>query len=41
MDNFIIKQLIAEDWKIWKELRLEALKDLPESFGSSYEEEVN
>ncbi len=41
MDNFIIKQLTAEDWKIWKELRLEALKNSPESFGSSYEEEVN
>lgn len=41
MDNFIIKQLTAEDWKIWKELRLEALKNSPESFGSSYEEESN
>jgi len=41
MDNFIIKQLTAEDWKIWKELRLGALKNSPESFGSSYEEEVN
>ncbi len=40
MDNFIIKQLTAQDWKIWKELRLEALKNSPESFGSSYEEEV-
>ncbi len=41
MDNFIIKQLTVDDWKIWKELRLEALKNSPESFGSSYEEEVN
>ena len=40
MDNFIIKQLTSADWKIWKELRLEALKNSPESFGSSYEEEV-
>lgn len=41
MDNFIIKQLTAENWKIWKELRLEALKNSPESFSSSYEEESN
>lgn len=40
MDNFIIKQLTAEDWKIWKEFRLEALKNSPENFGSSYEEEA-
>ena len=36
-----IKRLTQADWKIWKELRLEALKSSPESFGSSYEEESN
>jgi ribosomal protein S18 acetylase RimI-like enzyme/2-polyprenyl-3-methyl-5-hydroxy-6-metoxy-1,4-benzoquinol methylase len=33
--------LTQEDWEPWKLLRLEALKNSPESFGSSYEEEVN
>ena len=41
MDNFTIKQLGADDWQIWKNFRLEALKNSPESFGSSYEEELN
>lgn len=41
MDNFTIKQLGADDWHIWKNFRLEALKNSPESFGSSYEEELN
>ena len=41
MANFPIKQLGADDWQIWKNFRLEALKNSPESFGSSYEEELN
>ncbi len=41
MDNFTIKQLGADDWQIWKNFRLEALKNSPESFGSFYEEELN
>jgi ribosomal protein S18 acetylase RimI-like enzyme/2-polyprenyl-3-methyl-5-hydroxy-6-metoxy-1,4-benzoquinol methylase len=36
-----IRILTQEDWQQWKLLRLEALKNAPESFGSSYEEEVN
>lgn len=36
-----IKQLRQDDWKIWKSFRLMALKNSPESFGSSYEEELN
>jgi len=36
-----IKLLTADDWKIWKKLRLEALQDSPMSFGSSYEEELH
>ena len=35
-----MKILTQEDWKIWKSFRLEALKNSPESFGSSYEEEL-
>ncbi len=37
--NFKIKHLQEQDWKLWKEIRLEALKLHPEAFGSSYEEE--
>lgn len=36
-----IRMLTQKDWQPWKSLRLEALKNAPESFGSSYEEEVN
>lgn len=36
-----IRILTQADWKIWKQLRLEALQNAPESFGSSYEEELN
>ncbi len=36
-----IRMLTQEDWQPWKLLRLEALKNAPESFGSSYEEELN
>lgn len=36
-----IRILTEKDWKIWKQLRLEALEDSPESFESSYEEEVS
>ncbi|KTD33604.1 methyltransferase [Legionella nautarum] len=40
-DQFMkIKRLMQEDWELWKSCRLEALKNSPESFGSSYEEEV-
>ena len=35
-----IRRLTPQDWQIWKQLRLEALKNAPESFGSSYEEEL-
>lgn len=40
MNNFVIKQLMTDDWKLWKNFRLEALKSSPESFASSYEEEI-
>lgn len=35
-----IKLLNPQDLDAWKLIRLEALQDSPESFGSSYEEEV-
>lgn len=34
-----IKPLHQADWKIWKQLRLEALKKESSNFGSSFEEE--
>ena len=36
-----IKMLTQENWQSWKLLRLEALKNSHESFGSSYEKELN
>ena len=36
-----IRMLMQEDWQLWKLFRLDALKNSPESFGSSYEEELN
>jgi ribosomal protein S18 acetylase RimI-like enzyme/2-polyprenyl-3-methyl-5-hydroxy-6-metoxy-1,4-benzoquinol methylase len=36
-----IRMLTQEDWKVWKQFRLVALQNSPESFGSSYEEELN
>lgn len=35
-----MKMLTKNDWEIWKQFRLAALKNSPESFGSSYEEEL-
>ncbi|MEK6894377.1 MAG: GNAT family N-acetyltransferase [Nanoarchaeota archaeon] len=40
MDTIIIKKANLTDWKQYKEIRLDALRTNPESFGSSYEEEV-
>jgi ribosomal protein S18 acetylase RimI-like enzyme len=34
-----IRLLTEHDWQTWKALRLEALKNVPEAFYSSYEEE--
>jgi len=36
-----IKILAQKDWKNWKQFRLDALKNSPKDFGSSYEEELN
>ena len=40
MDQIIIKKASISDWKIYREIRLDALKTNPESFGRSYEEEA-
>lgn len=37
--NCMIKQLQEQDWTLWKEIRLEAVKLHPEAFGGSYQEE--
>lgn len=36
-----IKLLTKNEWLSWKNIRLEALKNTPEAFGSSFEEESN
>lgn len=36
-----IRQLEVSDWEAWKQFRLAALKNAPEAFCSSYEEELN
>ncbi len=36
----MIRRLTSEDWGIWKSIRLEMLKQVPEAFGSSFEDEV-
>ena len=36
----MIRLLTSEDWGIWKSIRLEMLKQVPEAFGSSFEDEV-
>lgn len=36
-----IRMLTVDDWQIWKDIRLEALQNSPENFGSAYEEELN
>jgi len=36
-----IKKLGPENWAQWKTFRLGALKDTPEAFGASYDEEIN
>lgn len=41
MDKANIRLLSPDDWLAWKNLRLEALQNAPEAFGSSYEEEVD
>ena len=37
--EYIIKKILKSDWQKYKNIRLEALKNEPSAFGSSYEEE--
>jgi GNAT superfamily N-acetyltransferase len=34
------REALADDWEVWRELRLRALKDSPDSFASTYEREI-
>lgn len=40
-EEIIIRKASVKDWKKFKEIRLDALRNNPEAFGSAYEEEVN
>ena len=35
-----IRRVVSEEWENWKMIRLDSLKQHPESFGSSYEDEA-
>lgn len=41
MGNTVTRLLTPEDWQAWQRIRLEGLKNDPEAFGASYEEECN
>ena len=41
MNKVIIKKLEVSDCQQWKKIRLEALKNSPDNFMSSYQDEVN
>lgn len=40
-DEIQLRWLAEDEWQIYRDLRLEALKADPPAFGSSYEDEVN
>lgn len=37
--NYIIRGLKEQDWNLYKEVRLRALKDSPDAFGSTFDNE--
>jgi len=37
--NYIIRRLKEQDWNLYKEVRLRALKDSPDAFGSTFNNE--
>lgn len=40
MSKLDVRELIPEDWRIYKELRLESLRDSPDAFCSAYQDEL-
>jgi GNAT superfamily N-acetyltransferase len=36
----LVREVVAEDWEALRDIRLEALRDAPEAFGSTYGREV-
>ena len=40
IDMITVRPAKAEEWKVWKELRLQSLQDSPESFGEQYADAV-
>jgi len=36
----LVREVIAGDWEAFRDIRLEALRDAPEAFGSTHEREV-
>ena len=36
----LVREVIAEDWEALRDIRLEALRNAPEAFGSTYEREA-
>ncbi len=36
----LVRETVDDDWQALRDIRLEALRDAPESFGSSYEREI-
>lgn len=38
--NYIVKKLSKDDWRGYRDVRLEALKESPDAFGSSYSENI-
>lgn len=40
MSEILIRQLVEEDWRIYREIRLRSLKQDPDSFCSTYDREV-
>jgi GNAT superfamily N-acetyltransferase len=36
----MVREVVADDWEALRDIRLEALRDAPEAFGSTFEREV-
>lgn len=40
MIEIVVREALPDDWEAWRDLRLRALRDSPDAFGSTYEREV-